>query len=208
MAIITNFATLDTAIDSYLDRADLSGFVPNFIEAAENVLYRSLEIRGLEVAFSKTVSSGVIALSGITRYRNIKFLYVDASPSSPLEFVTLEALYREYPNRSVTSSRPCLVAREGANLIFGPVAADTVAVKGIYYELLVNLSTGGTTNNWFTDNVPELLLYGALLEAETFIIGDQRLQVWSAKYKFALDTLTKLEVREGRGGGTMAIKVA
>ena len=207
MAIITDYDSLDAAVDAYLDRTDLSGFVPNFIEACENQLYRSLEIRGLEVAFSETTASNVIDLTAVTRYRNIKYLYVNSSPIQPLEFVTLETLYREYPNRSQTSTRPCMVAREGDNLVFGPTAANSITVNGIYYELPVNLSTGGTTTNWFTDNMPELLLYGSLLEAETFIIGDQRLAVWAARYQGLLKTLTEFEHREGRGGGTMAIKV-
>jgi len=208
LAIITDFDTLSTAVQNYLDRADLSTFAPNFIEAVENKLYRRLEIRGLEVAFSETTSSGVVALSGVTRYRNPKFLYVNATPTSPLEFVTLETLYREYPNRAQTSSRPCLVAREVGNFIFGPAAANSITIAGVYYELLVNLSTGGTTTNWFTDNMPELLLYGALLEAEEFIKDPKRIMVWKSLFDDQMDALMKMERRESRGGGTMAIKVA
>jgi len=207
LAIVTDFDTLATEVASYLDRSDLTTHIPNFIEACENKLYRSLEIRGLEVAFSETVSSGVIALSGVTRYRNPKYLYVNSNPITPLNFVSLETLYRQYSNRSQTSAKPTLIAREAGNLIFGPVAADTVVVKGVYYEQLANLSTGGTTTNWFTDNYPELLLYGSLTQAEPFIADDPRIVVWRAMYDDALSTLMELETRESRGGGSLQIRV-
>lgn len=212
MSIITDYDTLSTAVENYLGREDLTSFTPNFIEGAENKLYRELQIRGLEDEFSAVaVSNGVLPISSIetdtsTVYRNMKFMWADGTPVKPVMFTTLEALLTRYPNRSQTSAEPRLAARQAENIIFGPVAASTVTFSGVMYQKLANLTSSGT--NWFTDNVPELLLYGALLEAEPFIMNDKRLPLWNAMYNDTKKSLIELERRESRGGGTVAIQVA
>ena len=62
MAVITNYATLQTAIGDYLARDDLSGWIPNFIQNAENKLRRTLNLRNEETALSVSISSGVAAV--------------------------------------------------------------------------------------------------------------------------------------------------
>jgi hypothetical protein len=52
MAVITNYATLQQAVADYLNRADLTSFLPNFTQACEMKLYRDLRIRAMETALS------------------------------------------------------------------------------------------------------------------------------------------------------------
>lgn len=183
MAIIEDYSSLQTAVADYLTRDDLGSFIPNFIQNAENKLHRTLNLRNEETALNVSISSGVAAVP--TGFKALKFAYFDATPSQLLQWVPVETVYNDYPNRS-SSATPCLISREGSNFIFGPASKDGT-LKGIYYKKPDPLRT--TDPSWYVTNAPELLLYGALLEAEPFIQNDARLATWQNLFKDAVATL-------------------
>ena len=184
MAVVTSYATLQTAVADYLARDDLTTFVPNFIQNCEDKLYRSLNLRNEETALSVSVSSGAGAVP--SDFKALKFAYKDASPVYPLEWVTIDELYKQYPVRSGSNTQPRVISREGANFVFGPYPAD-FTLKGIYYAKKDPLRT--TDGSWYVVNAPEVLLYGSLLEAEAFIMNDPRLSIWKQLYDDAIRTL-------------------
>lgn len=202
MALVTNYATLVTAIEDYLAVSDLSSWVPNFLQNAQAKLYRSLRIRAMETALSGTISSGVIALP--SDYLDLKHAYVNTSPVKFLERTTPEEIYRNYPTRSA-SGKPHWIAREAGNFIFGPYPDDTYSIAGVYYARLTLLS-GSNTTNWFTTNAPDVLIYGALLEAQPFIMNDARIPVWRAMFDEAVETLIREERKEKHSGSTLQIR--
>lgn len=195
MAIITSYATLQTAIGDYLNRADLSTFLPNFTQGAEGKLYKSLRIRAMETALSGTIAGGVLAVP--SDYLELKFAYITTSPVQFLARVTPESIYTDYPTRS-GAGIPQAIARQGSDFIFGPYPGD-YTVNGIYYARLTALSASNTTN-WFTANAPNLLLYGSLLEAEPFLGNDPRLPMWKAMFDYEFKAVQDEERRESRSG--------
>jgi hypothetical protein len=202
MALINSYATLVTATEDYLARSDLTSWVPNFLQNSQKKLYRSLRIRPMETALSVTIASGVAALPA--DYLDLKYAYVNASPVKFLERVTPEEIYRNYPVRSA-SGKPHWIAREAENFIFGPYPDSTYSIAGIYYKQLDLLSASSTTN-WFTTNAPEVLLYGALLEAQPFLMNDKRIPVWQALFNEAIDTIDRQERREKHSGSTLQVR--
>ncbi len=183
MAVITNYASLQTAVSDYLARDDLTSFVPNFIQNAENKLYRSINLRNEETALNVSISSGAAAVP--SDFKALKYAYFDRTPVQLLEWTPISELYHDYPNRS-DSGVPCLISREGSNFIFGPASQDGT-LKGIYYAKLDPLRT--TDPNWYTTNAPEVLLYASLLEAQPFILGDERIPVWQGLLLDALESI-------------------
>ena len=183
MAVITDYATLQTAVADYLAKSNLTTFIPNFIQNAENKLYRTLNLRNEETALNISVSSGVGAVPA--DFKALSFAYVDESPVKVLTKITLEALYTKYPVRSGAET-PAFIAREGANFVFGPYPKD-FTLKGLYYAKQEPLRT--TDPSWYVTNAPDVLLYGALLESEPFIREDERIPVWQVFYDNAVETL-------------------
>ena len=183
MGVITNYATLQTAIADYLARSDLTDYIPNFIQNAENKLYRTLNLRNEETALDMAISGGVAAVP--SDFKALKFAYYDQSPAQLLQWVPVEQMYRDYPNRS-SGSTPKLISREGSSFIFGPSSADGT-LKGIYYAKQDPLRT--TDPSWYVTNAPELLLYASLLEAAPFIQRDERLLVWKGLYDDAISSI-------------------
>jgi hypothetical protein len=201
MAIIVNYATLQTAIANWLNSDDLTTFLPNFTQNAESMLYKELRIRAMETALSGTIAGGVLAVP--SDYLELKYAYVNASPITFLQRVPPEQLLTEYPLRS-GSSYPRLISREAENFIFGPYPS-AVDVAGIYYARLDPLS-GSNTTNWFTANAPDALLYGSLLAAESFIQGDPRIPLWKAAYDMAVKAIKDEERRENHSGSAPRVR--
>jgi hypothetical protein len=204
MALITDYATLVTTITDYLARSDLSSYVPNFLQNCQGKIYRSLRLRAMETALSGTITGGVLAVPA--DYLELKYAYLTTSPSTFLERTTPELIYTKWRLRSA-SGRPLEIAREADNFIFGPYPdSSTYTLAGIYYKQLTLLSASNTTN-WFTTNAPEVMLYGALLEAQPFLMNDKRMPTWQMLYDQALETVKRADRRENHSGSTLATKV-
>ena len=164
MAQITSYATLKTAIQDYLARADLDSFADNFIQGAEECIYSDLRAPAMETALDETIASGVITVP--SDFIAWKAVYVDSTPIVQLEPAPLHALYNSYPTRSATS-KPFVIARNGANFEFGPYPDSAYDIKGTYYARLTGLGSGNTTN-FLTSDHPTMLLYACLAEAARF----------------------------------------
>jgi len=202
MAVITNYATLKTAIADYLARDDLTTFIPNFVENAENKLYRTLNLRNEETALSLSVSSGTATVP--TDFKALKFAYKDASPVQLLQWVPIEDLYRAYPVRT-NSGAPVMISREAANFVFGPAPSD-FTLKGVYYAKQDNLET--TDASWYVTDAPDVLLYGSLIEAALFIKDIEMFQFWKPHFDEAVSTLKREQGNAEDSFGALEVRSA
>jgi hypothetical protein len=204
LALITDYASLVTATTDTLNRSDLSAFVPNYLQAAQSKLYKNLRIRAMETALNLTTVSGVAAIPAT--YLELKFAYVNAAPVNMIKRTSPQQIYTQYPDRTVSTTRPTLIATEGTNFIFGGVPSDGVNIKGIYYARLTLLS-GSNTTNWFITDAPDVLLYGGLLEAEPFLGADERALTWKALYDLGVQAIIDEEKRQQASGGGLQTMV-
>ena len=84
------------------------------------------------------------------------------------------------------------------SLIVGPTPVKTYTVELHYYYYPESITTANTT--WLGDNFDSALLYGSLVEAYTFMKGEQDLMaVYDGKYKEALSLLQNLGDGKQRG---------
>lgn len=201
---ITNYAELQAAIGNWLNRSDLSVFIPDFIILAESRIYRELRVRAMELSFSGTISAGVIAVP--SSYVAWKFAYVNVTPVRRLTVKEPGWIYEYYPNR-VAEGVPNYIAREGDNFIFGPYPDSSYAVNGIYYQRLDALSNTNTTN-WFITNAPDLLLFASLMEAAPFLKQDDRIAVWMSKYQDIKTQIQSADKAEKVSGSPLVVTVS
>jgi hypothetical protein len=68
------------------------------------------------------------------------------------------------------------------------------------------LEIASPTQNWYTLNAPEVLLYGSLLEAESFIMNDERLPIWRSLYDDAVRTLIEEEGNSAVSDGSLYVR--
>jgi hypothetical protein len=200
MAVITSYATLQTAIGDYLARSDLTSWLPNFTQNWEEDFVRDPQNHGpwMESDLSATVGSSVAPVP--TDFLGLKIAYF--STNRPLKRVSLEQLYERYP-RGNTGSTPQYIARNGANFEFGPNGAAGILL-GTYYAKPDPIRT---TSNMLLTDCPDLCLYGSLLAAEPFIKNDSRLPVWQALYDRQLNSY-RLRMKEEDYSGSAPFTVA
>jgi hypothetical protein len=179
MAIISTYATLQTAIADYLARSDLTTFLPNFTQNWEEDFLRNPENFGawMEGALSVTVTNGVAAVPA--GYLGLKIAYF--SGYGPLKRISLDQLYQRYP-RGRSGGLPGYIARNAGNFEFGPNGASGTLL-GTYYAKPAALRTA---DNFLVTDTPDLALYGSLLAAEPFIKNDARIATWQSIYSAQL----------------------
>ena len=192
---ISTYTELKTAVANRLRRADTSSYVDDWILLAETEIYRRLRTKGMETAFSDTISSGTIALP--TSYIDLKFAYINASPVTRLRRKTAAFIYEKYTTRAATS-RPAFIAREGSTFIFGPYPDSNYTVSGVYYKNLGAVSS--SAHALFTSN-PDCFLYGALLMAVRDQKDDKGISRWSPLFETAILSAQAASDREDYSGG-------
>ena len=196
---ITTYSELKTAATNWLRRGDLSSFLDDLVTVGETRIFRELRNKDMETSFNSTIASGTISTP--TSYIDLKFAYIDGSPTRRLKRRTNSWIYENYPERS-SSGKPSFIAREGSTFIFGPYSDSNHVVKGIYYKNIGPVSS--SAHVLFTNN-PDLYLYATLCAAEPFLKNDKRVALWEAEYGRALAGARKQSEDEEISGGGLAI---
>lgn len=180
-----SYSGLKDTIGVWLQRTsssdDIQVYADDFIDIAEERLARDLRIRANEATLNVTLSGGAASIP--SDFIEIKHVYIDGSPVQPLNPVPSDWLLDNYPTRS-SDAKPVFLAEDGGSFIFGPYPDKDYVLKGVYYKRPAALSLANETNEW-TDNCPDVLLWAALVETAPFLMNDQRIATWEAKYQAA-----------------------
>ena len=204
---LSNYTELKDAIADWLDRTDLTSRIPDFIALAEARVNRELRIRAMETRATMTTTAGKRYFNLPNRYLQMRNFQLNTDPIQPLEYITPEMLDRLYG--SATTGKPKAYTLIGDEIQYAPIPDTEYTVEMAYYQKFSPLGdgTGGTvTSNWLTQNAPDVLLYGALVEAEPFIRNDERIQLWLTAYKEAVDKIQKADDRDRHSGSQMRVR--
>jgi hypothetical protein len=213
MSIVT-YTDLQSAIGNWLARSDLSANIPDFITLAEaRIFYGAddpnfpsppLRIRAMEqvtdpASYLTTAGTPTLALpSGFVEARAVS---LNTSPVADLDFTTQKQLNSAWVGTA--NGKPKVYTFQGDSLRFGPTPDAAYGVVLAYYKRFDPLAT--TPTNWLMANAPGVYLYAALLEAQPFIMNDQRLPVWASMLGAATRALM-LADQQDRWGGQMTMR--
>ena len=197
-----NYAELSAALVAYTENTgtDFADNIPTFVQQAETRIYNTVQLAALQ----KNVT-GVVTL-------NNKYL------SAPLDFLSVYSLavidgsgeYQymldkdvsfiraAYPSPSSTGIPkyyaifgPQSTNASELSFIVGPTPDDDYTVELHYFYYPESIVTAG--NTWLGDNFDPVLLYGALVEAYTYMKGEaDLLNLYSQKYTEGLAILKEL----------------
>lgn len=183
----TSYTTLKSTIADYLARSDLTSQIPDFITLAENRLRRDLRIRQMLKVVTTTMTSGDSTVALPSDFLAMRGLYLATNPVSTVEYLSIPSFYTN--GRVTESGKPTKYTSLGAELQFAPVPDSAYTLNMVYYAAPEYLSSS-VASNVFLANCPDLLLYGALGEAEPYLMNDARLQTWASLYDRGLNSLT------------------
>lgn len=183
------YDSLVTDVQIYAERTDDTFIqqIPRFIMLAENRI--ASETRQLG---SQQQATGVLTTNVLPKperwQETISFKITTTAGSVFLQPRTSDYCRTYWPDESLTAT-PRYYADYGyEHFLIVPSPADSFEFELNYYERPEPLSTSKQTS-WFTQYVPQLLLYATLLEAQPFLKRPERTAEFQALYDRALQGL-------------------
>ena len=202
MAIGT-FAQLKTAAANWLDRSDLTDWIPEFISLAEARFNRVLRVRDMEVVSTAiSTAAGTREYDLPTRFVQMKEFHLTTDPLTPLAYITPEMMTRMQAGSAKSKPQVFTIIADKVRLGPNPDAVYTTSM--LYYQAFAALSDSATTNDMLTNN-PDVYLYGTLLEAEPFIMNDQRVGLWLAAFDKAVSDIQNQDNKDRHSGSQLRV---
>lgn len=185
-----NYATLFETIKGYVENdfpntswTDSAGTgtvtltsteqINTFIQQAEQRIYNMVQLLDLRRNVTGTVTTGNKYLSVPSDWlANFSLAVIDASGNySYLLNKDVNFIRESFPNSSSTGIPTHYSYFDENSYILGPTPDANYAVELHYFYYPASIVTAGTS--WIGDNFDSVLLYGSLLEAYTFMKGEQ-----------------------------------
>ena len=215
MAIGT-YDELKTAVANWLDRDDLTDRIPEFIALAEARMNRALRV-SMMVNVDETTLGGATALVSGTRdyslpsgYLQMIDFHLRTSPIVTLSYITPENMNRMWAGSQSGKPQSYTLFSDNASgtpvkkVRLGPAPDSNYDYSVMFYKKIDALSASNTTEPMLTDN-PDVYLYGALLEAEPFLMNDQRIQLWATALTEAVNQIQQEDNKDRHSGSTMRV---
>ena len=200
---IGTFAELKTTTANWLDRSDLTDRIPEFITLAEARFNRVLRIRDMEVvSTSISTVAGTREYSLPTNFVQMKEFHLTTDPLTPLSYITPEMMTRMQAGS--TKAKPQVFTIIADNVRLGPNPDAVYTTSMLYYKKFTALSDAATTNDMLTNN-PDVYLYGTLLEAEPFIMNDERVPLWLAAFEKAVGDIQNQDNKDRHSGSQLRV---
>jgi|TARA_R110002012_G_scaffold304216_1_gene507571 hypothetical protein len=170
------FATLKTAIQDYTDNSETT-FVNNlsiFIKEAEERILKNVQLSLFRKNSTGTASSSNKYLAMPSDFlAPFSLSVLSSSAHEFLEFKDVNFIQTFTPNPATTGTPRYYAIFDVSNFILAPTPDAAYTAELHYYYRPASLTAGsdsGTT--WLSENAPNALLYGCLVEAYTFMKGD------------------------------------
>lgn len=207
---ISTYAELQTAVENWLARSDLTDRIPEFIALAEAKFNRELRCNQMEKRSTATIDTGTddpefIALpSDFQSMKRIRLSSVDGKPQ--LEFKAQAGLNEYRTSIANATGYPRYFTIMGDEIELCPTPDDDYTLEMVYRAYIPALASNST--NWLLTLAPDAYLYGALMEAAVHIKEDERVTLWAAGLKLAVDGLNKLAMDQAFGAGPLVMRTS
>lgn len=190
-AEVMTYDSLVDDISTYLERTDQATLekIPTFIMLAEQVIATELKFLGnLTVAESTMVQSDPV-IQKPARWRKTVSLNVTVGGKKFPVFLRKYEYLREYwPDATQTDVPKFYCDYDYDHWLIAPTPAEDYAYEVLYYQRVQPLDSSNQTN-WFTQNAPQAMLYGTLLQAMPFLKNDERIPMWEAQFNKVIEVL-------------------
>jgi len=181
------------------DGTEFSNETDNFIGMAEQRIVRDIDPQAFTTSAYSSFNVNDRFVTKPTDALIIRhLLYLDSdSKRNFLEKKTDEFIYDYWPTSATTGTPKYWTDYNDTELLVAPTPSAALTIEMSYVQRLDTLSSSNTTN-WLTINAQELLLFGSLMEACTFSKSREDLQIYSQRYKAAVDSINNQARRRRR----------
>jgi hypothetical protein len=202
-----NYTQLVQSIQDYTQNEETSfvSNIPNFVQQAEERINRSIMLPELRknATASTTIDNKYLARpSDFLAVFSLAVIDGDGDYTYLLD-KDVNFIREAYPSASTTGLPLYYSQFDGdstgteGNFILGPTPDSNYDVELHYYYDPESIVTAGTS--WYGDNAEAALLYGSLIEAYTYMKGENDLVgLYTQRYNEAMGQLTGLDIRSDR----------
>ena len=201
-----NYAALSAAIQAYTENteADFVANIPVFVQQAEQRIYNTVQFPSIRKNMTGVVSTTSTYLSAPEDYlATYSLAVIDASGNyeyllnKDVNFIrqaypqaTDTGLPKYYALFGPTTSGSTITTE--LTFILGPKPDANYTVELHYYYYPQSITVAPFTT-WLGDNFDSVLLYGSLVEAYTYMKGEQDMMaLYNGKYQEALALAKRL----------------
>lgn len=216
MAGIT-YAQLQTKVADWLNRSDLTSVIPDFINISMHDMERIFSFRNMKVRTTVSLTNGDYLIANpVTNYKEL--IQDSILDSSNLRYNIERKSYAyavsEYPDFINGKGMPECMA-EVTQIETPPLTPDTLPTQKLLirptadqnytleiwaYQYTPDLDGSTYTTNWWTQYAWECLLYGALVEANSYLGDDASVAKYIALRDKKLKNLMDAETSEEASG--------
>jgi hypothetical protein len=202
-----NYTALSSAIQAYTENteADFVANIPVFVTQAEQRIYNSVQfpsirknVTGVTTASNKYLqcpldflavySMAVIDATGEYEYllnKDVNFIRQAYPQPTDTGIPRYYALFGPAVSGSTISDE--------LSFILGPTPDTSYSVELHYYYYPESITVAADGQTWLGDNFDSVLLYGSLVEAYTYMKGEQdMMQLYNQKFMEALALAKRL----------------
>jgi hypothetical protein len=190
-AEVMTYDSLVDDISTYLERTDQATLekIPTFIMLAEQVIATEIKFLGNIAVAESTMIQNEPVIQKPARWRKTVSMNVTVGGQKFPVFLRKYEYLREYWPDATQSDVPKFYCDyDYDHWLVAPTPAEDFAYEVLYYQRVQPLDSSNQTN-WFTQNAPQALLYGTLLQAMPFLKNDDRIPMWQAQYTQVIEVL-------------------
>lgn len=203
---VLTYDSLTSTVLQYLERKDAAvvDAIPTFISLAEFEVAQEIKTLGQLQVANATMTMGNPILQKPARWRKtVSMNVLVGGKKQPVYLRKYEYLENYWPDNTQVDVPLYYADTDWEHWYIAPTPASNYTFEVLYYERIAPLSSTNQTN-WLTQNAPNAMLFGTLLQAMPFLKNDQR-TIFQQKYTEALQALKAEDV--ARVGDRQAVAV-
>jgi hypothetical protein len=190
-SFVLTYDSLITLVEQYLERKDAAvvNQIPTFITLCEFEIAQQIKTLGQQQVVGATMSANNAVIQKPARWRKTVSFNVTGSSGTPSPVFLRKYEYLLNYNTGGSTGQPLYYADyDYDHWLVAPTPDAAYPFQVLYYERLAPLSSENQTN-WLTQNAPNAMIFGTLLQAMPFLKNDQR-QIFQQKYTEAMQVLS------------------
>ena len=190
------FTTLKTAIQDYTQNAETTfvSQLSRFIINAEERILKECQLDVFRKNVQGSVSSSNKYLTKPTDFLAPFSLSIISSSSNVFLLYKHVTFIQDYTPNPATTGEPMYYADwDDTTFVVAPTPDNGYTAELHYFYRPTSITASADGTSWLGTNGELALLYGSLVEAYTFMIGDQDLlQLYNARFQESLQWLKNL----------------
>ena len=194
-------STLKTAVQNYTESSETTfvASLDTFIQEAEERILKAVELPVFRKNVTGTATASNTYLSTPTDFlAPYSLAVISSSVYSYLLYKHVSFIRDFTPNASTTGLPKYYALFDDNSFLLAPTPDTTYSFELHYkYRPASLTTTSGTDTTWLSDNAPDAMLYGTLVEAATFLKNPQEIVQYEQRFIQAVNGLKNL----GQGYG-------